>query len=95
MCRVLFTANARALGSWQRGTLTTYDPFTGDGEGVTALGCVNPNAPASIGADRADLSRYPALITTINTGGYTTATTVSMSATVRPLNVAFHPRIHV
>ncbi|WP_367352480.1 phage tail protein [Achromobacter animicus] len=88
------TANARALGSWQRGTLTTYDPFTGDGEGVTAIGCANPNSVSSIGAERADLSRYPALITTITTGGYTTTTTVSMSAMVRTQNVAFHPRIH-
>jgi len=82
------------MGSRQAGTLTTYDPFTGDGEGVGALGCPSPNAIASIGADRADLSRYPALIATISRGGYITAVTTSLAAVVRPENIAYHPRIH-
>ena len=52
------TANARVLGSKQKGTLTIY-PSTGDLEGVCALGCSSPNSKGSIGAESVDLSLVP------------------------------------
>ncbi|AOU92061.1 hypothetical protein [Achromobacter ruhlandii] len=88
------TANARSLGTVQRGTLTVYDIGPNDAVLVGALGCQSANSARSIGADPANLSRYPILRVTTIGGGLIEAMNTPTAGVVRPENVAYHPRIH-
>lgn len=90
-----FTANARALGSRQRGTLTVYDIGPFDTIVVGALGCQSANSARSIGAEPTDLSGYPPLHVGTIGGGANEPMNAPTAGVVRPINVAYHPRLHV
>ncbi len=94
MLDVPFTANARGLGSRQRGTLTTYDIGPSDTIVVGALGCQTANSARSIGAEPTDLGDYPPLRVGTIGGGATEVMNAPTAGVVRPINVAYHPRIH-
>ena len=90
------TANARNVGSWQKGSLITFDP-TGDTavpNGLWPNSSSYDNQPSAFGLDRASsFVDYPGVGRAQATAGISDAVTTNNTGVVRPPNAAVAPAI--
>lgn len=84
------TANARAIGSRQRGTVIGIDQDTAPG-----TECITIGSPQGIGSDPLVASDYPGIYGRYITAGSVVSDFPNCSGIVRPANTAYAPRIHI
>ncbi|SAI47486.1 tail fiber protein [Bordetella ansorpii] len=90
------TNTARALGSWQKGSISTYDTDASDGAVVGVPGWRSGTlSPGQIGLDTVDVAKYPGVGFSFGPGGSGSSFSSYSGGVSRPNNVAYHPRIHI
>jgi len=91
-------ADARALGSWQKGSIAAIDKAVAGIWGISHSTTSAATARADLGYDGGDTTRYSAGRLAAASASVVTGITGNNEATygfVRPQNTAFHPRIHI